>query len=225
VNQLRTKAILPTIRPPQGGGPQLTLALYWLVALCAGALGLWCIVANRTMVGASAVSAMTAGHGPSAASNSKPNVVVITIDTLRADHLGVYGDNTIQTPAIDQLARSGARFTHAYTPIPITLPAHTTIFTGSYPMATGMHDFSGNKLAPNIPTLATVLSKNGYQTAAFIGAAVLDSRFGLNQGFETYFDHFDFNRLDETNIDLMERRGDLVAVSYTHLTLPTICSV
>lgn len=82
--------------------------------------------------------------------------------------------------------------------------------TGSFPMATGMHDFSENKLSPNIPTLATVLSRNGYQTAAFIGAAVLDSRFGLNQGFETYFDHFDFSRLDETNLDLMERRGDQV---------------
>jgi arylsulfatase A-like enzyme/Tfp pilus assembly protein PilF len=186
------------------------LTLRWLAALCAATLGCWCIIANGTVVGASAVPAMAAGRGPSAASNSKPNVVVITIDTLRADHLGVYGDKDVLTPAIDQLARSGARFAHAYTPIPITLPAHTTIFTGSYPMATGMHDFSGNKLSPNIPTLATVLSKNGYQTAAFIGAAVLDSRFGLNQGFETYFDHFDFNRLDETNLDQAERRGDLV---------------
>jgi arylsulfatase A-like enzyme/Tfp pilus assembly protein PilF len=77
-------------------------------------------------------------------------------------------------------------------------------------MATGMHDFSGNKLPANTATLARVLHDHGYATAAFIGSAVLDSRFGLNQGFETYFDHFDFSRLDETNLDLMERRGDVV---------------
>ncbi len=142
--------------------------------------------------------------------DSKPNVLFITIDTLRADHLGCYGYPHIQTPHIDRLARAGARFTQAYTPVPITLPAHTAIFTGSFPMATGMHDFSGNKLSSNAVTLARALRDNGYTTAAFIGSAVLDSRFGLNHGFETYFDHFDFSRLDETNLDRMERRGDLV---------------
>ncbi len=147
---------------------------------------------------------------PGVAADSKPNLIFITIDTLRADHLGCYGDAQIYTPQIDALAREGIRFTHAYTPVPVTLPAHTAIFTGSFPMATGMHDFSGNKLPANTPTLAKLLEDNGYTTAAFLGAAVLDSRFGLNQGFQTYFDHFDFSRLDETNLDLMERRGDLV---------------
>ena len=146
----------------------------------------------------------------SAAVGAKPNVIFITIDTLRADHLRCYGYARIETPNIDALARAGVRFTQAHTPVPITLPAHTAIFTGSFPMATGMHDFSGNKLPANATTLAKVLRDGGYTTAAFIGAAVLDSRFGLNQGFETYFDHFDFSRLDETNLDLTERRGDLV---------------
>jgi arylsulfatase A-like enzyme/Tfp pilus assembly protein PilF len=144
------------------------------------------------------------------AADARPNVIVITIDTLRADHLGCYGYRQIQTPNIDELARSAARFTHAYTPVPITLPAHTALFTGSFPMATGMHDFSGNKLPASAITLAKVLRENGYTTAAFLGSAVLDSRFGLNQGFDTYFDHFDFSRLDEANLDQMERRGDLV---------------
>jgi arylsulfatase A-like enzyme/Flp pilus assembly protein TadD len=144
-------------------------------------------------------------------SQVKPNVILVTVDTLRADHLGCYGYTSIQTPNIDALARSAARFAQAYTPVPITLPAHSAIFTGSYPMATGMHDFSGNKLPANTATLARVLHDHGYATAAFIGSAVLDSRFGLNQGFETYFDHFDFSRLDETSLDLMERRGDVVA--------------
>jgi arylsulfatase A-like enzyme/tetratricopeptide (TPR) repeat protein len=146
----------------------------------------------------------------SAADTSRPNVIFITIDTLRADHLHCYGDAQIETPNMDALAARGARFTEAFTPVPITLPAHSAIFTGEYPMATGVHDFSGNKLPPTAVTLAEVLKQNGYSTAAFIGSAVLDSRFGLNQGFDTYFDHFDFSRLDETNIDMMARPGDEV---------------
>ena len=140
----------------------------------------------------------------------QPNVIFITIDTLRADHLGCYGYRQIETPNIDKLAGSGARFARAFTPVPITLPSHTVIFTGAFPMATGMHDFSGNKLPAGTATLAKILHDRGYSTAAFIGAAVLDSRFGLNQGFDTYFDHFDFSRLDETDLDLIKRRGDLV---------------
>ncbi len=146
----------------------------------------------------------------SAAAPDKPTVVVVTIDTLRADHVGCYRYKSIQTPNIDGLAHEGVRFTHAFSPVPITLPAHSALFTGTYPMATGMHDFSGNKLPPSAITLAKVLRDHGYTTAAFIGSAVLDSRFGLNQGFDTYFDHFDFSRLLETNLDQMERRGDLV---------------
>jgi arylsulfatase A-like enzyme/Flp pilus assembly protein TadD len=140
-----------------------------------------------------------------------PNVVVITIDTLRADHLGCYGDKQIRTPNIDALAGDGARFERAYTPVPVTLPAHTVIFTGTYPTLSGMHDFSGNKLNPDQPTLASVLKRHGYTTGAVVGSAVLDSRFGLNQGFDFYYDHFDFNRLQESNLEEMERPGNVVA--------------
>jgi arylsulfatase A-like enzyme/Tfp pilus assembly protein PilF len=137
--------------------------------------------------------------------------VFITIDTLRADHLGCYGYKQIQTPNIDALAAQGARFERAYTPVPVTLPAHTAIFTGTYPPLSGMHDFSGNKLSASQTTLASVLKQNGYATAAVIGSAVLDSRFGLNQGFDFYYDHFDFNRLQESNLQEMERPGNVVA--------------
>jgi arylsulfatase A-like enzyme/Flp pilus assembly protein TadD len=140
-----------------------------------------------------------------------PNVVVVTIDTLRADHLGCYGYKQIRTPNIDALAAESARFERAYTPVPVTLPAHTAIFTGTYPTLSGMHDFSGNKLNPNQSTLASVLKQHGYATAAVIGSAVLDSRFGLNQGFDFYYDHFDFNRLQESNLEEMERPGNVVA--------------
>jgi arylsulfatase A-like enzyme/Tfp pilus assembly protein PilF len=144
------------------------------------------------------------------ARTARPSVIFITVDTLRPDHLGCYGDARIRTPNIDRLAADGARFTQAYTPVPITLPAHTVIFTGKFPMATGMHDFSGNKLPATAITLAKLLRENGYTTAAFVGGAVLDSRFGLNQGFDTYFDHFDFSRLDETKLDQMKRPGNQV---------------
>ena len=139
------------------------------------------------------------------------NVVLITIDTLRADHVGCYGYKQIKTPNIDSLAADGVRFERAFAVVPVTLPSHSAMLTGTYPMLSGMHDFSGNKLSPLQPTLASVLRQAGYQTGAVIAAAVLDSRFGLNQGFDFYYDHFDFNRLDEANLDQMERPGNVVA--------------
>lgn len=139
-----------------------------------------------------------------------PDVVLITVDTLRADHLGCYGYASIETPSIDELARTGVRFAQAYTPVPITLPAHAALMTGQFPLTTGMHDFSGNKLPSNTPTLAKILRDEGYATAAFLGSAVLDSRFGLSQGFDTYFDRFDLRGLEEVHLDAIERRGDRV---------------
>src|SRR5258708_5166519 len=139
------------------------------------------------------------------------NVVLITIDTLRADHIGCYGYKQIKTPNIDALAADGARFESAFAVVPVTLPSHTSMLTGTYPMLSGMHDFSGNKLSPLQPTLASVLKQAGYQTVAVIGAAGPDSRVGLNQGFDFYYDHFDFSRLDEANLDEMERPGNVVA--------------
>ncbi len=130
---------------------------------------------------------------------------------MRADHVGCYGYKNVRTPNFDFLAADGVRLERAYTPVPITLPAHTVMFTGTYPMQNGMRDFSGNKLNAQQPTLASVLQERGYATGAVVGAAVLDSRFGLNRGFDFYYDHFDFNRLLETNLDAMERPGNLVA--------------
>jgi arylsulfatase A-like enzyme/Flp pilus assembly protein TadD len=154
-------------------------------------------------------------HGEGQAKKPEPirrrsNLLLVTIDTLRPDHLHCYGYEQIQTPSIDSLATQGIRFTQAFTPIPITLPSHTVMLTGTYPMMSGMHDFSGNTLSPTQPTLATVLGGHGYNTGAVIAAAVLDRRFGLNRGFDFYYDHFDFSRLAETNLDLMERPADQV---------------
>src|SRR5436190_14725198 len=151
------------------------------------------------------------GYAALAVPTASPNVVFMTIDTLRPDHLGCYGDKQIGTPNIDTLAADGTRFERAYTAVPVTLPSHTVIFTGTYPTLSGVHDFAANKLSPTQATLASVLKENGYATAAVIGSAVLDSRFGLNHGFDFYYDHFDFNRLQESNLDEMERPGNIVA--------------
>ena len=153
-----------------------------------------------------ALSAVTAT--PSKAANTKPNVVLITLDTTRADHLGCYGDKSIQTPNLDGLAADGVRFARAYTVVPITLPSHTVILTGTYPMRNGMHDFSGNRLNSSLPTLASILHNLGYETGASIASAVLDSRFGLIRGFDLYFVNLDLSRLDERNKDEIARPGN-----------------
>src|SRR5229473_4681446 len=154
---------------------------------------------------------LASASAAAASPNAAPNVVVITIDTLRPDHLGCYGYKQIRTPNIDALAADGIRFERAYTSVPVTLPSHTAIFTGTYPIHSGMHDFAANKLNPTQPTLALVLKEHGYVTGAVVASAVLDSRFGLNHGFDFYYDHFDFSRLQESNIDEMERPGNVVA--------------
>ena len=105
---------------------------------------------------------------------SQPDVFLITIDTLRADHIHCYGDENIQTPGLDGLAKDGIRFAEAFTPSPITNTSHTTILTGLLPSTHGVTDFAV-PLAPSHPTLAELLKRNGYHTAAFIGAVILDS--------------------------------------------------
>ncbi|PYX56533.1 MAG: hypothetical protein DMG73_15260 [Acidobacteria bacterium] len=119
---------------------------------------------------------------------SQPDVFLITIDTLRADHVHCYGYDHVQTPALDGLARNGIRFSHAFTPSPITNTSHTTILTGLLPSVHGVTDFA-IPLAPIHPTWAELLKKRGYHTAAFIGAVILDSRTlapGLGRGFDFY---------------------------------------
>jgi arylsulfatase A-like enzyme/Tfp pilus assembly protein PilF len=119
---------------------------------------------------------------------SRPDVLVITLDTTRADHLGSYGYSEPTTPVLDGLARDAAVFTQVYTTNPITLPAHSSLFTGTYPMFHGTRDNGTYVLRDDITTLAEVLSAQGYDTAAFVGSFVLDSRYGLNQGFGLYDD-------------------------------------
>jgi arylsulfatase A-like enzyme len=115
------------------------------------------------------------------------NLVLITIDTLRADHVGAYGAARARTPALDALANGGVRFEQAYAAAPITLPSHATMFTGRYPPGHGARD-NGMRLSPGVPTLATILKARGYRTGAFVGAFPLDHQFGLDRGFDVYSD-------------------------------------
>ena len=119
-----------------------------------------------------------------------PNVVLITIDTVRADHLGCYGDRQARTPVLDALAKEGILFRTTVSQVPLTLPSHCSIMTGVDPPLHGVRDNLGYTLGANPPTLATLLQQKGYATAAFVGSVVLDSRRGLNQGFGTYSSPF-----------------------------------
>lgn len=143
------------------------------------------------------------------------NVLLITIDTLRADHLSCYGYTGIDTPAIDSLAKEGIRFEWAFTPVPITLPSHATIMTGLYPAVHGVVNNGEYRLDASARTLAQILQQQGLTTAAFVGAFVLSRQFGLDQGFEWFDDSLSPDR--ETGSSeheafwlYNERRGEIV---------------
>jgi len=120
-----------------------------------------------------------------------PNLILITVDTLRADRLGAYGYAKARTPVIDRLAARGVRFEQAVTHSPLTFPAHVSIFTGQYPSAHGARDNGTFVLGDGAVTVAELLRSAGYRTGAFVGSFVLDSGYGLAQGFEHYDDEFE----------------------------------
>ena len=140
----------------------------------------------------------------------RPNILIITIDTLRADHLGCYGYGITRTPAIDRLAREGVRFTDAIAAAPITMPAHTSLFTGLLPPAHGVRDNGAYALGNDAVTLAERLHDAGYTTHAFISALVLNRRYNLNQGFETYDDEL-WSEDDPKLFMIRERRAPKTA--------------
>jgi len=135
------------------------------------------------------------------------NVVLVTADTLRADRLPAYGYDKVETPHLDRMAATGIVFEQASTVVPLTLPAHSSMFTGTFPMHHGVRDNGGYYLGQDQVTLAETLKENGYQTGGFVSAFVLDSRWGLNQGFDHYYDDFDLNKYENVGLDTVQRRG------------------
>src|SRR5580765_1087203 len=159
-----------------------------------------------TLCTLTAINAATGQAG--SRGQQRPDVYLITIDTLRADHVHSYGDEDIQTPALDDLARHGIRFAQAFTPSPITNSSHASILTGLLPSGHGVTDFA-RPLASESPTWAEFLQKSGYQTAAFIGAVILDSKAlapGLDRGFD-FYDNFPERTQTKSRWGRVERRG------------------
>jgi len=141
------------------------------------------------------------------------NVLIITMDTTRADHIGCYGYKEARTPNIDSIAARGVRFAKAYTPAPLTLPAHCSIFTGKYPFAHHVRNNGSYHLTPDQKTLAGILNENGFAaTSAFVASFTLDSRFGLAQGFDVYDDTFKTQEVLKTYRS--ERTADKVVSSF-----------
>src|SRR5439155_8248239 len=143
---------------------------------------------------------------------SPRNLLLVSLDTVRADHLGCYHDAAAQTPHIDQLAASGLRFERASTVVPLTLPAHASLMTGTFPGWHGVRDNGGVYLDDDQLTLAEVLRDQGFRTGGFVGAFVLDRRWGIAQGFDRYFDDFDLDRIESAaGMDMIQRpRSEVV---------------
>ncbi len=166
----------------------------------------WRACGALTIVAAAAACGRPADRAPANPGSLRgANVLLITIDTLRQDRVGAYGNHNGLTPNIDRLAAAGIRFAHAFSPAPLTLPAHASILTGLLPRHHGIHSNTRFRLDNHVPTLATALKGAGYRTGAFVGAFVLDSRFGLNQGFDEYDDRLP--RSERASFHFAERRG------------------
>lgn len=132
----------------------------------------------------------------SASATDHPNILLITLDTVRADHLGCYGSPANATPVLDRLAAGGVLFESAYTSTPITLPSHTSLLTGLYPFRSGVRDNGVDRLPESATTLAELLHARGYSTMAVVSAAVLERTFGLDQGFDVYDEDVQYGERD-----------------------------
>jgi arylsulfatase A-like enzyme/cytochrome c-type biogenesis protein CcmH/NrfG len=176
-------------------------------------LALLAIIAAGALGCSRGPSPSPGGGLPNADGTAKgADVVLITIDTLRADAPGFMGNATVQTPVLDRLAAAGRVYTDTHAHNVVTLPSHTNILTGLYPFQHGVRDNSGFVLDAKVPTLGTRLREAGYATAAFVGAYPLDSRFGLSRGFDVYDDHYPLGTNPEDFV-IAERRGDQVVAA------------
>jgi choline-sulfatase len=183
----------PATSPPPRARALALAGIALLVAITAGGL-LW----RRT--------------GASLPSPVGLNVLLVTLDTTRADRLGCYGDASARTPRLDRLAQEGVRFENAIAAAPITLPSHASILTGLYPFEHGVRNNGNFYLGERVETLATVLRKRGYRTAAFVSSFVLDRRYGLARGFESYDDQMEETSVPGSSLEA-ERRGDRTALA------------
>jgi choline-sulfatase len=185
-------------RPPSPASPSASRTWRWAALL---AVLIIIVTAGTTLW-------LTRTRPLPEAARLRPNVLLITLDTTRADRIGAYGYTTASTPHLDRLAASGVRFEHALSPAPLTLPAHASLMTGRQPYAHGVRNNGYFVLSPEMPTLAETFASAGYDTAAFVSAFVLDRQFGLSQGFAHYDDSLDRTSGTASSSLELERRGD-----------------
>ena len=158
------------------------------------------VLGMAAVVGAAILAFLS--RGQLLPSHTPPNILLITLDTTRADRLGAYGYRLASTARLDRLATQGVVFERAVAAAPITLPAHASLMTASYPFVHGVRNNGNFSLRETLPTLATALHDRGYRTGAFVSAFVLDRRYGLGRGFDVYDDQVQ-----------LERRGDRTAAA------------
>jgi len=196
----RTAPTVPAVRreSPRGSRRRAVIAV-------AGA------VLVLVLVGGVALRYFSGAGGPVFEHRLDENVLLITIDTLRADAVGAYG-GLARTPNLNRLAAAGLRFESAHAHAVTTLPAHASLLTGLYPTQHGIHDNNGYRLSPKVPTLASRLKAQGFATGGFVAAFPLDSRFGLTTGFDVYDDRYPGTSGGREFV-LPERRGDAVVAA------------
>lgn len=156
-----------------------------------------------------AASAACTPKPPAAATaHTARHVVVVTIDTLRADRVGVYGNTTVATPNLDRLASEGAMAPQASAQVPLTRPSHISLFTGLYPAEHGIRDNVSPPLGKTVPVLAEILQQHGFRTGAFVSSIVLSKQSGLGRGFARYSDQFEAGEDDARFLNTIQKRGD-----------------
>src|SRR3954469_6510817 len=177
-----------------------------VVAIVAIAAGTW-FVRTRPVKTAAGVEL---GQLAAGVARDRLNLVIVTLDTTRADRIGAYGSHEVETPTIDRLASEGVLFEQAVSAAPLTLPAHSSLFTGKFPPEHGVRDNGGFFLGPEQVTLAEVLKGRGYRTGGFVAAYVLASKWGINQGFDTYFADFDLSQVRAVSLSAIQRPANEV---------------
>jgi choline-sulfatase len=193
-------------RPPIARRRRLLLYALCIGAVLVAGLFAWRLVPRQVR----SAGGVDLGGLPPGVPRDHLNLVLVTLDTTRADRMGAYGSKDAETPAFDRLAREGVLFEQAVSVAPLTLPVHSSMFTGKFPPEHGVRDNGGFFLGPDQLTLAEILKSKGYRTGAFIGAYVLDSKWGINQGFDTYFDKFDLSETRAISLAAIQRPGNEV---------------
>ena len=141
------------------------------------------------------------------AHSQRPNILLVTIDTLRADHTGVYGSTSVETPTLNSIALESVVFELAISQVPLTLPSHASLLTGMYPFADGVQDFTSPPLSDRYRTVAQAFKAAGYSTGAVVSSFVLDRSWGLSRGFDSYDDAFDPHKFATQDLAQIERKA------------------